>query len=186
MFTPSHWRKGGRYAVNLVPATTTAAIPATSATSATSAYRGVLAHAGRRALLEAIERLTEVALDAVVKMMNDGRAFAHTCIAGYYPFPHLPRYSPFVVRQLVVCLLTAGVELAQPRRYERACVGEELAVNALIAHAEWEYTEFKAFLAEAGGDRQCPRARSSTLTPFSTLPSTTPTSPSSSTPASMG
>lgn len=113
------------------------------------AYSAVLSRAARHALLEAIKRLTDDALYSVIAMMNDGRAFAETRIAGYYPFPQLPRYTPAVVRKLVVCLLIAGVEFAQPRRYERACVGEELAVNALMAHAEWEYTEFEGFLAEA-------------------------------------
>src|SRR5690242_19545227 len=65
------------------------------------AYSAILSHAGRRALLEAIERLTDDALDAVVKMMSDGRPFAETRIAGYFPFPQFPRYTPFVVRQLV-------------------------------------------------------------------------------------
>jgi hypothetical protein len=120
------------------------------------AYSAVLSRASRRALLEAIERLTDDALQSVIAMMNDGRAFAETRIAGYYPFPQLPRYTPAGVRQLVVCLLVAGVGLAQPRRYERACVGEELAVNALIAHAEWEYTNFEEFLAEAEGRAPVP------------------------------
>jgi hypothetical protein len=75
--------------------------------------------------------------------MHQGRSFAETRIANYYPFAQLPRYTPAVVRQLVVCLLTTGVE--------RACVAEELAVNALLAHAEWEYATFEDLLAEAEG-----------------------------------
>jgi hypothetical protein len=57
------------------------------------AYRAVLSREGRRALLEAIEHLTDGALDAVVKMTNDGRAYASASHGSF-----LPSHDPMTPR----------------------------------------------------------------------------------------
>ena len=100
------------------------------------AYRRELTLRGRRALLESIDLLTGDALEELPEMENNGLPFANSTLGVFFPHPELPRYSPSVVRRLVVCLLTAGFQLAQTTRYELACVGEELAMNALVSTAE--------------------------------------------------
>src|SRR5207248_530236 len=95
----------------------------------------ILPPSHREALYAAVDVLTDEFLDDVATLQDDDD-FTNTSMVDYLPRKYLPHYTPLVARQFLVCLITVAWKLRSPGIYRLACVGEELALNALIERAE--------------------------------------------------
>jgi hypothetical protein len=102
------------------------------------------------ALDAAVDVLVDEWFDDVARVLR-GAAFAETSMASYLPPKHLPRYTSLFAKQFLTCLLVVAWKLRSPARHRLACVGEELALRALIeaAHGllelQGEAPDFGAF-----------------------------------------
>ena len=129
--------------------------------------RRTLPPRARAALATAIARLTDAAFDDWVQATAfvaragrrarrggdddpdapEGTGWAaladQLALADYLPERHAARYSPLFVKRFALCLGAVAWKLAQPAWIKPACVGEELALRALIQEA-------KAVLEEEG------------------------------------
>lgn len=101
----------------------------------------------RQALGDAGEILIE-ALYQDLHALQNGTNFARTTMADYLPAVYLNRYDLAFARKFHICLSTVVWKLQAPDGYALACVGEELALNAIVelAKALLEEREFEAGL----------------------------------------
>ena len=88
-----------------------------------------------RALLIAIDLLVDEFFDDVAALLDDAK-FAHVSMAAYLPPKYLPRYTPQFAKEFLVCVLTVAWKLRSPSVHRLACVGEELALAAIIQRAK--------------------------------------------------
>lgn len=93
-----------------------------------------------QALYDSIEVLTDQFYEDVASL-EYGTQFHNTWMAMYLPDKHLPRYGVLFAKKLLTCLITVGWKLRAPEGYLLSCVAEELALNALIEHAEFIFEE---------------------------------------------
>jgi hypothetical protein len=57
---------------------------------------------------------------------------ASTKLAIHLPRRYLPKYTPVILKQFAVCILTVAWKLAQPKHIRLACLAEELAAWSLL------------------------------------------------------
>jgi len=57
-------------------------------------------------------------------------------LASYLPPQYAARYTPVFVKQFLACLMTVSWKLRSPEYHDLACVGEELALAAILHLAE--------------------------------------------------
>src|SRR5205085_10795395 len=114
--------------------------------------------AQRRALRAGWGWLIECGFDDVGHLAELDWPVADCYLAGHLTARYLPRYTPLLVKQFFVCILTVAWKLAQPERHPLTCVAEELALRAIIVEAaaalaeEGEEVDFSAFEDDAYED----------------------------------
>jgi hypothetical protein len=105
------------------------------------AYGEWLPDSHRRALHDAAIYLTREMLDIVCSLeadvdddeVEEGQAFE----VDYLPRIHATRYDSRFAERFLACMMAVTWKLGQPEReYSLSCVGEELALNAIIERAE--------------------------------------------------
>jgi hypothetical protein len=82
---------------------------------------------------------------ADVGHLKAGGDFADTDMAEYLPPRFAAKYNHVFAKEFLVCLATVATKLIQPGNWPLACVGEELALSAMIQDAE-------TILEERGGE----------------------------------
>lgn len=98
----------------------------------------------REALVSAAGILLDEIFDDLAHLAGGG-GVSDTNMVGYLPPGFSPRYNDRFARKFLACVCAVASKLAQPGNWPLACVGEELALHALIDHAE-------ALLESAGSD----------------------------------
>ena len=61
--------------------------------------------------------------------------FRDLSMASYLPPQYVPRYTPVFAKQVLACLMTVAWKLRSPESHVLACVGEELALAAILRMA---------------------------------------------------
>jgi len=89
----------------------------------------------QRALSTAVHVLIDEFLDDLVALQR-GEHFADTGMATYLPSTHRHRYDLLFAKRFLACVYTVAWKLHSPDPQALACVGEELALHALIQGAE--------------------------------------------------
>jgi len=75
-----------------------------------------------------------------IRLLLDDQAdapFAGMSMADYLPPKYLSRYTPQFAKRFLTCLLTVAWKLWAPGIHHLACVGEELALAAIIDRARY-------------------------------------------------
>ena len=89
---------------------------------------------------EALAAATDVLIDHYLENLADAQTgtwdFQQFYIADFLPRRYAHEYSPKFARQFFFCLSTIAWKLNQPHFLQPACIGEELALWALIQQAE--------------------------------------------------
>lgn len=88
---------------------------------------------------DALRKSATVLLDQFfsdIGHLEAGGDFADTNMVEYLPARFAPKYDHLFAKEFIVCLGTVVSKLVQPGNWPLACVGEELALNALIEDAE--------------------------------------------------
>ena len=75
-------------------------------------------------------------LFADVGHLEAGGDFGDTDMVDYLPARFLPKYDHLFAKEFLVCVATVAWKLASPGHSMLACVGEELALHALVTEAE--------------------------------------------------
>jgi hypothetical protein len=89
--------------------------------------------------MEALRRSATALLDRFfsdIGHLEAGGGFPDTDMMEYLPARFAPTYDHLFAKEFLVCLATVVSKLVQPGNWPLACVGEELALNALIENAE--------------------------------------------------
>ena len=68
--------------------------------------------------------------------LEAGGDFADTDMVEYLPARFLPKYDHLFAKEFLVCVATVASKLQHPGHSMLACVGEELALRALVREAE--------------------------------------------------
>jgi hypothetical protein len=89
----------------------------------------------QRALSTAVHVLIDEILDDIVALHRDEH-FADTGLATYLPATCGHRYDLLFAKRFLACVYTVAWKLLSPDPQALACVGEELALHALIQGAE--------------------------------------------------
>ena len=97
--------------------------------------RSVVRADHQRALATAVHVLIDEFLDDIVALQR-GEQFADTGMSTYLPFAYGHRYNLLFAKRLLACVYTVAWKLHSPDSQALACVGEELALHALIQSAE--------------------------------------------------
>jgi hypothetical protein len=100
-----------------------------------SELRSVLRADHQRALATAVHVLIDEFLDDVVALQR-GERFADTGMADHLPSTYCHRYDLLVAKRFLACVYTVAWKLQSPDPQVLACVGEELALHALIRSAQ--------------------------------------------------
>jgi hypothetical protein len=100
-----------------------------------SELRSILRTDHQRALLTAVHVLIDQFLDDIVALQR-GDHFADTGMADHLPSTYCHRYDLLVAKRFLACVYTVAWKLQSPDPQVLACVGEELALHALIQSAE--------------------------------------------------
>ena len=98
--------------------------------------KDVLPRNHRAALYAAVSILTDELFDDLAAILGGQTSVSDSELADYLPPKYLPRYTPLFAKRFVACVLTVGWKLRSPEYHELACVGEELALAAIIERAE--------------------------------------------------
>jgi hypothetical protein len=64
--------------------------------------------------------------------LEAGGGFADTELVAYLPARFLPKYDHLFAKEFLVCVATVASKLVHPNHSSLACVGEELALNAIV------------------------------------------------------
>jgi hypothetical protein len=83
----------------------------------------------------AIQVLIDEFLDDIAALKR-GEQFADTGMAAYLPSAYGHRYNLLFAKRFLACVYAAAWKLHSPDPQALACVGEELALHALIQGAE--------------------------------------------------
>jgi hypothetical protein len=97
--------------------------------------RSILRADHQRAMSTAVHVLIDEFLDDIVTLQRGG-PFADTGMAAYVPSTYRHRYDPLFAKRFLACVYTVAWKLHAPDPQMLACVGEELALHALIQRAE--------------------------------------------------
>jgi len=97
--------------------------------------RSILNADHERALSTAVHVLIDEFLDDIVALQR-GEPFADTTMADYLPSTYRHRYDLLFAKRFLACIYTVAWKLQSPDPQVLACVGEELALHALIQCAE--------------------------------------------------
>jgi hypothetical protein len=97
--------------------------------------RSILRADHERALSTAIHVLIDEFLDDMVALRR-GERFADTGMADHLPSTYCHRYDLLFAKRFLACVFTVAWKLHSPDPQILACVGEELALHALIQRAE--------------------------------------------------
>jgi hypothetical protein len=100
-----------------------------------SELRSLLRANHQGALATAIHVLIDEFLDDFVALQR-GEQFADTGMATYLPSAYGYRYNLLFAKRFLACVYTVAWKLYSPDPQALACVGEELALHALIQCAE--------------------------------------------------
>jgi hypothetical protein len=100
-----------------------------------SELRSVLRADHQGALATAVHVLIDEFLDDIVALQR-GEQFADTGMATYLPSAYGFRYNLLFAKRFLACVYTVAWKLYSPDPQALACVGEELALHALIQGAE--------------------------------------------------
>jgi hypothetical protein len=73
---------------------------------------------------------------ADVGHLEAGGDFADTDMVEYLPPRFLRKYDHLFAKEFLICVATVASKLASPSHSMLACVGEELALHALVTEAE--------------------------------------------------
>ena len=87
------------------------------------------------ALSTAVHVLIDECLDDIVALQR-GEPFVDTGMSAYVPSTYCHRYDPLFAKRFLACVYTVAWKLHSPDPQMLACVGEELALHALIQRAE--------------------------------------------------
>jgi len=88
---------------------------------------------------EALRRATVVLLDrffADIGHLEAGGDFADTDMVEYLPPRFASKYDHLFAKEFLICMATVAAKLVSPRHSMLACVGEELALHALVTEAD--------------------------------------------------
>jgi hypothetical protein len=88
---------------------------------------------------DALRSAAVVLLDrffADIGNLEAGGDFAYTDMVEYLPPRFLPKYDHLFAKEFLVCVATVAWKLENPGHSTLACVGEELALHALVTEAE--------------------------------------------------
>ena len=88
----------------------------------------------RRALMAAIHVLIDNCLDDLVALQHGG-AFTESTMLDHLPPTGLRHYDVLFAKRFLACVYTVAWKLQSPDQQALACVGEELALHALIQSA---------------------------------------------------
>jgi hypothetical protein len=88
----------------------------------------------REALVTAASILLDQLFDDLAHMAGNGDV-ARTNVIQYLPPAFAPRYTAGFARQFLACVSAVTTKLVQPGSWPLACVGEELALHALVDQA---------------------------------------------------
>lgn len=100
-----------------------------------SELRSVLRADHQRALATAIHVLIDEFLDDIV-VLQRGEKFGDTGMVTYLPSAYGHRYNLRFAKRFLACVYAVAWKLHSPDPQTLACVGEELALHALIQSAE--------------------------------------------------
>ncbi|GBE21017.1 hypothetical protein BMS3Bbin01_00358 [bacterium BMS3Bbin01] len=88
---------------------------------------------------EALRRATVVLLDrffADICHLEAGGDFGDTDMVEYLPARFASKYDHLFAKEFLICVATVAGKLVSPLHSMLACVGEELALHALVTEAE--------------------------------------------------
>lgn len=97
--------------------------------------RSILRADHERAMSTAIHVLIDEFLDDIVALQR-GERFADTGMADHLPSTYCLRYDLLFAKRFLACVYTVAWKLQSSDPQVLACVGEELALRALIQSAE--------------------------------------------------
>src|SRR5262245_8422568 len=97
--------------------------------------RSILPTEHERVLSTAVHVLIDEILDDIVALQR-GERFADTGMAHYLPSTYAHRYDLLFAKRFLACVFIVAWKLQSPDPQGLACVGEELALHALIQSAE--------------------------------------------------
>ena len=100
-----------------------------------SELRSMMRADHQRALSTAVHVLIDEFLDDIVTLQR-GEHFADTGLATYLPPTYRHRYDLLFAKRFLACVYMVAWKLHSPDPQSLACVGEELALHALIQGAE--------------------------------------------------
>lgn len=87
---------------------------------------------------EALRSAAVVLLDRFfsdIGHLEAGGDFADTDMVDYLPARFLPKYDHRFAKEFLICVAAVAAKLVHPGHSMLACVGEELALNALVTEA---------------------------------------------------
>lgn len=85
----------------------------------------------REALLAATDILIDACIGDIARL-DKGEDFRLTYLETFLPGEYLAEYDSFFTRKFLACLFTVAWKLRSPETHSLACVGEQLAMNAII------------------------------------------------------
>ncbi|HDH26385.1 MAG TPA: hypothetical protein ENH00_09360 [Actinobacteria bacterium] len=88
-----------------------------------------------QALKAACDILIDEFPEDVGRLLHGGD-FVETWMSNYLPPQFTTKYTPLLAKKMLVCVVTVAWKLVQPGSWPLACVGEQLALHALIERAE--------------------------------------------------
>ncbi|HUY99486.1 MAG TPA: hypothetical protein VMU89_03995 [Thermomicrobiaceae bacterium] len=109
----------------------------------------------RAALETACTVLVDDFLDDMSTLSDNPEAWDETYMSGYLPRRSRDGYTPVFAREFLVCTVVVGWKVAQDPWPGLACLGEELALNALVEAAairledDGADPDFRTFLRRA-------------------------------------
>ena len=74
--------------------------------------------------------------DDIAGLLLEETDFEHTFMSNYLPDQFRARYDVLFAKKLLVCLITVASKLEQPGNWPLACMGEQVALRALVQRAE--------------------------------------------------
>lgn len=88
---------------------------------------------------DALRRATVTLLDrffADIGYLESGGEFSATDMVAYLPARFVSKYDHLFAKEFLVCVAAVAGKVVSPRHSTLACVGEELALHALVTEAD--------------------------------------------------
>jgi hypothetical protein len=96
----------------------------------------ILTLSQQRALHKAVTYLTEDLIDEIVRLGARGTINPDSWLGEHLPRQYAARYDHRFARKLLACVMTIAWKLWSPDHHRPACLGEELALEAIISTTE--------------------------------------------------